>query len=138
MSLIDDIKREEGFRACAYQDHLGYWTVGHGILIDDRVPGAGITEEESEWLLSRRLEKYRRELADRWGAYTWQPPHVKDALLNMAYQMGVPKLLGFKRMLAALEANDYDAAARHALDSAWADQTPQRAARVAAQIEKGV
>jgi lysozyme len=39
-------------------------------------------------------------------------------------------VLKFQKMLAALQARDYNAARREALDSAWAKQTPQRAKRV--------
>ena len=43
---------------------------------------------------------------------------------NMAYNLGVPKLLRFKRMWAAVEQGDFDAAAKHALGliHSWAKQ----------------
>jgi len=60
-----------------------------------------------------------------------QPPDVRRALLNMAYQLGVSGLLNFSKMLTALQAGDREEAAREALDSLWAKQTPNRARRVA-------
>ena len=59
------------------------------------------------------------------------------ALREMAYQMGVPRVMGFKRMLAALERKDWQRAADEALDSRWAEQTPARAQRVALKMHGG-
>lgn len=137
MSLIEDLKREEGFRAHAYQDHLGFWTIGYGTCIDERVKGCGLTEEEAHDLLVGKLHRMMLELGDRWPPFYARPDGVRWALQAMAYQMGVSKLLGFKKMLSALEAGDYATAAAEALDSTWANQTPARAKRVAAQIAAG-
>ena len=54
--------------------------------------------------------------------------------MNMAYQMGVPGLLRFKKMLSALEAGDWKTAEKEALDSLWARQTPRRAREVASLL----
>ncbi|CCG43172.1 lysozyme family protein [Magnetospirillum molischianum] len=58
------------------------------------------------------------------------------ALINMA-MMGVPRLLGFKRMLAAMQARDFERAAAEALDSKWADDVGERSRRVATLIRAG-
>ncbi len=130
-AIIDRLKDEEGFVPHAYQDHLGFWTIGHGILIDER-KGCGITADESEALLRNRVERYAAELdAD----LPWlHNSACRDAVILMAYQMGVRGLLGFGKMLAAMEAGDRAKAADEALDSRWAHQTPARAERVAAMI----
>jgi lysozyme len=46
MNVIEQLTREEGKRRSAYQDHLGYWTIGVGRLIDAR-KGGGLSDEES-------------------------------------------------------------------------------------------
>ena len=56
---------------------------------------------------------------------------ARRALLDMAYNMGVPGLLGFQKMWAALAAGDYERAAEEALDSVYARELPARAGRVA-------
>jgi lysozyme len=38
----------------AYQDHLGFLTIGIGVLIDER-KGDGIAQEESRYLFRNRL-----------------------------------------------------------------------------------
>jgi len=126
--LKDDIKADEGLVLHAYQDHLGYWTIGYGRLIDERC-GGGITEEEAEYLLTNDILRKVDALAERTKLTTF-PTAVQHALINMAFQLGVNGLLQFKKMWAHLDNHDYAAAADEALDSRWAKQTPSRAKRV--------
>lgn len=69
--------------------------------------------------------------------YDAAPEAVQRALANMAFNLGLPRLLGFRRLLAALEAGDYAAAAREALDSRWAEQVGLRAVRIAQGFRGG-
>jgi lysozyme len=55
----------------------------------------------------------------------------------MCFNLGMPRLRQFRNMLAALEAGDFETAAREALDSRWAGQVGARAERIAAQIRDG-
>lgn len=55
--LEDDLFDDEGYRKSAYQDHLGFWTIGIGTLIDER-KGAGITVDEAKYLLRNRLATF--------------------------------------------------------------------------------
>lgn len=61
-----------------------------------------------------------------------------EVLINMAFNMGVPGLLKFRRALDAVRADDYDAAASHMLDSRWACQVGRRAVELARQMRAGV
>jgi lysozyme len=134
-AVLYRLKDEEGFRASAYQDHLGFWTIGHGICIDAR-RGCGITERESVYLMENRVGEICKRL-DR--AIPWWrslPPGPAEALVEMGYQLGVAGVLGFQQMLHAAEMRDYPAMAAEALDSEWAKQTPERAARLAAMMKE--
>ncbi len=62
------------------------------------------------------------------------PELVQEVLLNMAFNLGVEGLLGFRQTLALLAARDYAGAAQSMLASRWAGQVGQRAARLAAQV----
>ena len=133
IGIIDDLKRDEGFRSRSYRDHLEHLTIGYGFLIEEHrsvdLP-KGIAEQWLEHLVSRRWSQLL-------VALPWieeQSADVKRALLNMAYQLGVNGLLSFEKMLAALAAGDRNTAADEALDSDWAKQTPERAHRVAFMI----
>ena len=133
MSVLDQIKQDEGWRDHVYLDHLGYKTIGYGFLVDER-RGGGMPKEVGEFWLRFNVAKIIQAIPKRWPAWKDQPEEVQDALINMAYQMGVSGLMGFKRMLAALERGERETAACEALDSRWANQTPERAWRVAAMI----
>jgi len=134
MSMTDmirtDLKRDEGWRPSAYQDTNGYWTIGYGFLIDARKRGEIPKRVAEYWLdilIGDVIESVNRALP--WVAS--QPADVQQALYEMAYNMGVDGLLGFKAMLAALKAGDRATAKREALDSRWAAQTGTRANRLA-------
>lgn len=131
------LKRDEGEVLHAYQDHLGFWTIGVGILIDKRKNGA-LRPEESEFIFRNRLKLLDAELAKRLPWISKLDPARKGALINMAFQMGVAGLLGFKNTLAMLEQGKYQDAADNMLKSKWAQQTPARAQRISKQIITGV
>jgi len=134
--LTKQLRRDEGEVLTAYPDHLGYLTIGVGRLIDKR-KGGGITAEESAYLLSNDIDKREAELLRRAPWMANLDAARFGALLNMAFQMGVDGLLGFKNTLAMVKAGDYAGAAAGMLDSTWAKQTPARAKRISDQMETG-
>ena len=129
--LVEEIKREEGFVPVVYLDVKGKKTIGYGTLLED-----GISEAEAELLLRHRLGLMAEELErSRVGeVYANLKADARRALLDMAYNMGVPNLLGFQKMWAALAEGDYDHAASEALDSVYARELPARAGRVAERM----
>ena len=130
------LKRDEGEVLHAYQDHLGYWTIGIGILIDKR-KGGGLRPEESEFIFRNRLKLLDAELTGRLPWISKLDPARKGVLINMAFQMGVAGLLGFKNTLALIQEGKYQEAARAMLQSKWATQTPARAQRLSNQMATG-
>lgn len=132
-AIREQLKRHEGRVLHAYQDHLGYWTIGYGRLIDKR-RGGGITEAEAEQLLTNDIARVIGDLEYQAPILHTLPEGVQHALVDMAYQMGVHGLMGFSRMWRALEQGDWELAAEEALDSRWADQTPRRAHEIASMI----
>lgn len=135
-NLIKQLRRDEGEVLHAYQDHLGYWTIGVGVLIDKR-KGGGITEEESAYLLQNRISQREAALQKALPWFKDLDEARQGVLLNMSYQMGVEGLLGFKNTLAMVKAGDYEAASKGMLNSLWAKQTPARAKRLSEQMRTG-
>lgn len=136
IQLLEQLQRDEGFRGEAYQDTLGYWTIGFGRLIDAR-RGGGITFDEALELLSNDVDKKTEEVLR-------VLPWVKDldearqgVLVNMAFQLGMSGLLKFKTTLDLVKQGKYDMAATAMRDSLWAKQTPHRANRLAKQMITG-
>ena len=136
--LTAQLRRDEGTKATAYKDHLGFLTIGVGRLIDSRKPGAGLRPDEIDYLL-------RNDINDRVVALTKELPMLfpkldearQGVLVNMAFQLGTSGLLGFKSTLALVAAGKYAEAAEQRLKSKWATQTPARAKRLAEQMQTG-
>ena len=127
-SVVRILKTQEGFRGQPYQDALGHATIGYGTQLP-------LTEAEATLLLEYRLDRARTELASRWQPFDSQPHHIRQALLLMAYQLGVSGELKFVKMLAAIQAGDIATAVAELHDSLWDHQSPLRTAAVAALLE---
>lgn len=136
MNLEDQLIRDEGFVGHAYTDSLGYLTIGIGRLIDRR-KGGGISHDEALYLLRNDIAVVESQLTRKWPWVAKMNAARRGALINMAFQLGVNGLAGFKNTLSLLRMGQYQAAAQEALNSAWAGQTPARAKRVAEQIRTG-
>lgn len=136
MDLKTQLRREEGAESCAYQDSLGYWTIGVGRLIDSR-KGGGLSNDEIDLLLDNDIKRNYEAVLK---ALPWVDK-LSDArqavLIEMAFQMGLKGLLQFQRMLGSVEDGQYVEAAAEMVKSRWAMQTPARAYRLASQIETG-
>ena len=61
MTLAQMLEAEEGRKRSAYQDHLGYWTIGVGRLIDRR-KGGGLSPDEIDYLLTNDIRAKSREV----------------------------------------------------------------------------
>lgn len=135
--LTRQLRGDEGSRAQVYQDHLGYWTIGVGRLVDARKPGSGLRSAEIDILLANDIEDRIEQLSRRLPFFNELDPARQGVLVNMSFQLGVDGLLGFKNTLAHVKAGRYTLAATNMLMSKWAEQTPSRAARMATQMETG-
>lgn len=137
MNIIDQLKRDEGWKHSAYQDTLGYWTIGCGFMVDAR-KGGGLDDEEIAWILQHRVDALKVKLRTTLSPWFDSAGDARQgALVNMAYQMGVDGLLGFHNTLRLCSEGKWADAAASALQSRWAQQTPERAKRVAKQLETG-
>ena len=106
---------------------MGNLTIGIGRNLDDK----GISEVEARFMLDNDLLDAADDLDRNVPWWADMPDQARRALLNMAFNLGWPKLSKFKKMLAALKDGDFDKAAEEALDSIWAGQVGARAHRIA-------
>ena len=122
MNLIEDLKQEEGFKGIVYKCSEGFDTIGFGT----RLP---ITKEEATLLLEYRLSKTISGVKSSLHHLNIHD-EAWDILYNMTYQIGLGGLLKFKKMIKALENQDYYNASIEMKSSLWAKQTPNRANRL--------
>jgi lysozyme len=131
VSLIDDIKKYEGFRGFPYMDTTNHVTIGYGRNLEN-----GISMIEADYLLKNDIENCQRQLSSYIWYYT-QKQEVRDALVNMCFNLGFEGFMSFKKMILALIKKDYKLAAQEALNSRWASQVGQRALDIATIISHG-
>jgi lysozyme len=132
-ALIRQIRLHEGERLKPYRCTTGKLTIGVGRNLDDR----GITREESAMLLDSDIRLLEIEL---FRALPWASAldDVRQrVLLDMAFNLGLPGLLQFKRTLEAIRTGQYQQAATMMLDSLWARQVGQRAERLSRMMATG-
>ena len=132
-----ELAADEGCKLEIYLDHLGYPTVGIGYLIteDDDMHGLEVGSEVSQELVDELFhDDVQRTLRDcefLYSDFNDLPEDAQLIIANMCFQLGRPRLSGFKKMTAAVDARDFHEASRQMLDSKWAKQTPNRANRLA-------
>ena len=135
MSLIESIKVNEGFRANIYQCTAGVDTVGYGFNVnyleeDELALNNGVVEpmtpEVAHKILELKLEQPKAALIREFSRVEQQPIIVQEALLEMAYQLGIPKMKSFSQTLTYIKEDNYQQAAINLRKSKWAKQTPKR------------
>ena len=115
----------EGEILHAYQDSLGYWTIGIGHLIDVR-KGGSIPQRISRELFDddTAIATAKARLAFPWFDYL--DLVRQDAVVNLVFNMGLDGLKGFKLMLGAVEERDWQRASYELFNSLWAKQVQQQ------------
>lgn len=135
MSLIESIKINEGFRANIYQCTVGVDTIGYGFNVnyleqDELALNNGVVEpmtpEVAHKILELKLEKLKVALIREFSWVEQKPVIVQEALLEMAYQLGIPKMKSFSQTLTYIKEDNYQQAAINLRKSKWAKQTPKR------------
>src|SRR5690554_5970477 len=135
-NLRDQLIRDEGDVPYAYQDSLGYWTIGVGFLIDRR-KGGRLPDAVRDFWLDYEITEKRKELERRIPWITTLDQARQDCLLNMTFNLGVEGLLSFKNTLSLVQSGQYEKASVEMLKSRWATQVGNRAKRLSEQMRTG-
>ena len=152
--FVNKLIAHEGLRLQVYKDTLGIDTIGIGRNLEDR----GITQEELDWMDIPSMDAvYEYGISEADAMYLAQNdvqiveeellrahPCVEDldavrqlVLVDMAFNMGVPRLCKFKKMWAAIHENDFRTAAKEMLDSRWAIQVKSRSTKLSHAMHHG-
>jgi lysozyme len=131
----------EGLVPHAYQDSLGFWTIGVGHLIDQRKGG-----KLPQFIIDLLFEHdYKAHTAPLYKHQPWAQlldPVRRAVLEDMAFNLGMAPFDndGFKdwsNFLKAVRLKEYGVAAGIMRSSLWAKQVKQRAERLAVMMESG-
>ncbi len=110
---LDLIRQFEGFRAAAYRDPVGVWTIGYGHTsmagAPEVTPGLTISENEAAQILARDVDQFAR------GVRALLRVDLSDgqfsALVSFAYNVGLGALKK-SSVLTAVNARDFAAVPR--------------------------
>lgn len=134
--LRDMIKRHEGVETHCYKDHLGLETIGVGRCIAEG--SLGLSDDEIDYLLDNDIVRCIKELTRSLPWFASLDEVRKEALIDLCFNLGLTRLLGFKKALAAIEVSDWETAKVELLDSRWATQVGHRAQEISEMIRTGV
>ena len=146
MSFIENIKAHEGFRDHIYKDSLGKATIGYGFLVaalspDELKLNGGkaepMSKEVAEKILNLKVARLRKRVPECLPWLADKPQSVQDTLIEMAYQLGIAGLMGFRHTLGCIEAGDYAQAAKNLRESLLYKQTPRRVEGYIKGLENG-
>ena len=153
-NFVNKLIAHEGLRLQVYKDTLGIDTIGIGRNLEDR----GITKEELDWMDIPSMDavyEYGITEADAMHLAKNDVQIVEEelvrahpcveeldavrqlVLMDMAFNMGVPRLRKFTKMWNAVHEKKFDIAAKEMLDSRWAIQVKSRSTKLAHAMHHG-
>ena len=132
-ALEDQLIDHEGLELKPYQCTAEKLTIGVGRNIEDR----GITEDEARYLLKNDIKIVEDELLEKKPVVAGLDAVRQRVLVDMGFNLGIPTLLKFQNMWAAIEEEDFETAADEAMDSRWAKQVGRRAERLCQAMATG-
>ena len=152
--FIQKLIEHEGLVLQVYKDSLGIDTIGIGRNLEDRgisneeledmgipsidhVYSFGITEADAILLAENDVQIVEKELLDAHPCIAGLDAVRQLVLMDMAFNMGVPRLCKFKKMWAAIHEEDFTTASKEMLDSRWANQVKSRSTKLAHAMYSG-
>jgi len=159
-SLKDQLILHEGLKLRPYKCPANKWTIGVGRNLEDvglskdeqlKLFGTcglnrkevidillarGISEEEALFLLDNDIKKCAADVK-RFPWFESLDPVRQKVIIDMRFNLGLAGLMGFKRMISALERGDYDRAGEEMKDSKWYSQVGIRGRRLVKMMKTG-
>lgn len=127
------LREHEAVRLRPYRDTAGKLTIGVGRNLDD----IGISLIEANYLLQHDVDRAVAGL-DRELPWWRQLDEIRQrVLVDMAFNLGLTRLLEFKRFLSAMERARWADAVVEMKRSDWWHQVGPRAERLAHMVETG-
>lgn len=154
-NFVENLVHHEGLVLQVYQDTLGIDTIGVGRNLQDRgisdeelaemglpnieaVYEQGITNDNAIYLACNDIVIVEEELAAAHPCVLELDAERQLVLMDMAFNMGVPRLKNFKNMWAAIHEQDFETASKEMLDSRWSKQVGRRSMILAAKMRNGI
>lgn len=131
--LKKQLSIDEGYSETLYKCSKGKLTIGIGRNIEDR----GLNQDEVDFLFLNDIKLSIEELERTFPFFKNLTQLRQEVLINMHFNLGLPKMLTFKNMIEELENENYLNASDEMIDSLWYKQNTNRVKRLAQQMIKG-
>jgi len=143
IKLQEEISKDEGIKFETYRCSLGHLTGGIGHLItewDEEIYSGPVgtaipTEQVNDWF-AKDIETTIKDCNLLFSQFNNLPDDIQHVLANMCFQLGRPRLSKFKNMIAAVDDLDWERMADEMENSRWFKQTPNRAKRLIAIVDR--
>jgi len=152
-TLVEKIAQHEGLVLEPYKDSLGISTIGIGRNLEgrgiddyelmhmnktlDEIVSNGLTKEEAYYLCNNDIDIVEQELVKQKPLVMELDEARQMCLVDMGFNLGIPRLMKFKKMWEAIERQDFEWAAAEMLNSRWAKQVGKRADNLSKIMEHG-
>lgn len=147
MTVYEFIEAHEGRKDEPYKCSAGHWTIGVGWNMDaNPLPpyieyylkqNGRITNAMADHLLVISVRSAIADCRVLFPNFDEFTNSRRMALIDFVFQLGFKRARTFVRAIAAVNTGRWEDAAAEMRDSAWAHQTPNRAAEVTDMIEAG-
>ncbi len=151
--LLDQLVLHEGLELLPYKDSLGIETIGIGRNLEHRglsevelahigkdisdICEWGITKEQAYYLAENDIKIVEEEVCKEHPCVIELDEIRQRVIIDMAFNMGVPRLNKFVKMWKAIHEENFAEAKIQMLDSRWANQVGNRAVRLSNAMETG-
>lgn len=134
--LFEMLRRHEGVKQFAYRCTANKITIGVGRCVDED-GGIGLCDAEIDFLLSNDIDRVETELESNFSWYKNLNLARKDAMISIAFNLGLTRLLKFEKALGFMASGDYIMAGMEFDNSLWSKQVGARAEELCQMIETG-
>ena len=151
--LLDQLVLHEGLELLPYKDTLNIDTIGIGRNLEHRglseeelahigkdisdICEWGITKEQAYYLAENDVKIVEKEVCKSHPCVIELDEIRQRVIIDMAFNMGVPRLSKFVKMWKAIHEENFEEAKTQMLDSRWAKQVGNRAVRLSNAMETG-
>lgn len=133
IDIADMLLRHEGLRAIPYLDSVGVWTVGVGHNMTRPLSASAIRH-----ILTDDIRDATNDLHHAFNWFAELDDDRQAAMINLCFNLGLHRLRGFVKFLAAMELGNYETAAKELLDSLWATQVGKDRSTDIANLIRGM
>lgn len=123
-----------GGRHRMYTDSVGKITIGYGRNLSDR----GLSDSEAAFLLNNDMADVVEECRREFSWFDKLDDTRQEVILNMVFNLGMPKFKKFKKTIAHIEQRKFTMAGEEMLNSKWARQVGIRALELSREMQFGL